>query len=171
MTDTAGTGSGGGYDTCASVAKKEVCGFWSSPHKQPTQTKRAHSLLASAAGSSFRAWPYRLMAAVMVLLRSLRCYPKLPEGSRGQRQLHVCSRCGFPEAGGWCIAKARPLSSAEQAGYRAIHKHVCDSSLSTLRTEWTCTADSVAHSSSSWLNEAALLFDLFYLAVFIDKNL
>lgn len=131
MTDTAGTGSAGGYDTCASVAEKEVWVL-----EQPTQTKRAHTILASAAGScSFRAWPYRLMAAIMILLRSLRCYPKLPEGGRGQKQLHVCSRWGFPEAGGWCIAKARPLSSAEQAGYRAIHKHACDSSLSMLRTE------------------------------------
>lgn len=83
MTDTARTGSAGGYDTCASVAEKEVWVL-----EQPTQTKRAHTILASAAGScSFRAWPYRLMAAIMVLLRSLRCYPKLPEGGRGQRQL------------------------------------------------------------------------------------
>lgn len=61
------------------------------------------------------------MAAIMVLLSLSVVIPSSPRvvEDRG-------SRWGFPDAGGWCIAKAQPLSSAEHGGYRAIQQHGCD---------------------------------------------
>ena len=132
---------GGDYDTYADVAAKRSVGSGAVFHTNSLDFCCTELLPALSP-----AWTHGFTAARMALLWVSHLLSQAPALWSEQRQLHFCSRWGFPEAGYSCTVSTLAVSPARQSGCRAIREHTW-----LFPGHFESLADSVAHSSCSWI--------------------